>query len=33
MSYKVYNPNPANHSAGDCVIRCICKLMNLDLDA
>lgn len=32
MSYKVYNPNPANHSAGDCVIRCVCKLMNLDWD-
>lgn len=23
--YKYYNPNPAGHSVGDCVIRAICK--------
>lgn len=28
--YRSYNPNPARRTTNDCVIRAICKLMNLD---
>ena len=30
--YVYYNPNPANKSVGDCVIRGICKLLRMQWD-
>lgn len=30
MSYIYYNPNPENNDDIDCVVRAICKLMDLD---
>lgn len=33
MAFILYNPNPANHYAGDCVVRAICKLTNSDWDS
>lgn len=32
MSYRFYNPNPANRFVGDCTIRAICKLTGQDWD-
>lgn len=32
--FRRFNPNPANKSVGDCTVRAMCKLFNLDwLDA
>ena len=30
--YKFYNPNPKNKFVGDCVIRAISKIENMDWD-
>lgn len=30
--YVYYNPNPAKNSTSDCVVRSICKLMDIDWD-
>jgi hypothetical protein len=32
MSYIFYNPNPFDKETGDCVIRAISKILNLDWD-
>lgn len=32
MSYVFYNPNPIRKTAGDCVIRAICKVTGKDWD-
>lgn len=32
MSYILYNPNPLKKETGDCVIRAISKILNLDWD-
>ena len=31
--YKHYNPNPLGHSADDCVIRAIAKILGMDWDS
>lgn len=33
MAYEYYNPNPENKMVGDCVIRALCKVLNMDWDA
>lgn len=30
MAYIEYNPNPAEHDTGDCVIRAICKALGME---
>ena len=32
MAYKFYNPNPKNKFVGDCVIRAISKIEDMDWD-
>lgn len=32
MGFSFYNPNPARATAGDCVIRAICKMTGRDWD-
>lgn len=29
MNYKYYNPNPKSNSAGDCVVRMLCKVTGM----
>lgn len=33
MAFKFYNPNPNRHAVGDCVIRAISKLLDMDWNA
>lgn len=30
MAFVYYNPNPANNLVGDCVVRALCKALNMD---